>query len=181
MAGLRIAFTTVLLLAAPITSAAQVGGSPQIRGGAAAGGYAEALSQGHRASLAGDHAKALERYEAAKEMSPGEADAYYFIGYAQGRLKMFDEAVATLRTAQTIVGKKNADLSGKLLFLQAVLEEQRGDIHAAEKAWTEYLGFAQTHKGDRVFLGTAQKRLEAIKKKHKLDKEYVQVRKRLED
>ncbi len=177
MARLPIFVMAVLFFVAPIEPAAQERVSTNQ---AEVLSYPGLLSQGHRAALSGDDTRALERYEAAKDMKPGEAEAYYFIGYAQGRLGRFEEAFATLATARSVSGKKNADFNGKLLFLRAFLEEKRGDLQAAEKAWTKYLGFAQTHAGARVFPETAKSRLEAIKNKQRIDEQYVEVRKRIE-
>lgn len=204
MRRLPVIVTAAVLLAAPMESVAQVEVSieetreeesvskqtpaPEEESRAdvaskpeAAKTYEGLLSLGHDAFLSGRHAGALDRYEEAKDMEPGRADAYYFIGYAQGRLGRFDEAFVTLQTARTVAGNKNTDLSAKVLFLRAVLQEQRGDLQAAEKAWTDYLGFAQTHTGARVFIESAQSRLDAIKKMQRLDEQYAEVRKRLEE
>lgn len=141
--------------------------------------YAGRLTRGHRAYIAGDPSGAIDAYNKAKEMEPGRAEVYYFIGCAQAKLGMYDEAVSSLGTAGTIAGDKDEPLHAKTLFMVAVVAEMKGDFASAKAAWEAYLGYAQTHGEATTFAATAQARLEAIEKKLALDESYKVVVERI--
>ena len=141
--------------------------------------YHGRLASGHQRYLAGDFSGALSEYEAAKQMSPGDPSAYYFIGCTQARLARYDDAIVTLKTTGTLAGEKDPSLQAKALFMSAVVEEMRGRLDAAEAAWTAYRGFAQTHDSAQTFPATPDARIAAIEKMRKLDQEYAVVRERL--
>ncbi len=137
------------------------------------------LARGHRLYLGSDFAGALSAYEQAKEMEPGNAAIYYFIGCAQIKLDRFDDARVTLKTVSTLAGAKDESLSAKAMFLVAVLEENRRRFDTAKEDWGAYKGYAQTHQQAVTFIATAEARLEAIERKRKLDEEYAVVRERI--
>jgi tetratricopeptide (TPR) repeat protein len=142
--------------------------------------YHGRLAAGHQLYQKGDYSSALSEYEAAKQMSPGDPIAYYFIGCTQARLARYDDAIVTLKTTSTLAGDKNPSLHAKALFFSAVVEEMRWRLDEAEAAWNAYRGFAQTHDSAKTFPNTPEARLAAIEKMRKLDKEYSAVRERLE-
>lgn len=137
------------------------------------------LASGHALYLQGDFPGALAAYEEAKELAPGSAHVYYFIGCAQARLNRYDDALVTWRTATTIAGAKDENTAGKALFQIAVTEEQRSRFDAAKDAWTAYQGFAQTHAKALTFVSSAKARLEALDKRAKLNEEYAPVREKI--
>lgn len=137
------------------------------------------IAAGHALYLAGDFDGAVKTYQEAKEINSGRAEVYYFLGWALAGLEKYAEATATLKTAATIAGEKNLEVKGKALFSVAAILERIGDRDGAKEAWTDYLGFAQTHTDATVFIEVAQARLEAIEQVGKLEKDFAGVKEKM--
>ncbi|MCP4676851.1 MAG: tetratricopeptide repeat protein [Deltaproteobacteria bacterium] len=141
--------------------------------------FAQKLAQGHQLYLDKNFTGALSTYEQAKEIEPGNAAVYYFIGCAQVKLGRHVDARVTLKTVATLAGSKDESLAAKAMFLTAVIEEDRKRFDTAKEDWTSYKGYAQTHQGAVTFVSSADARLAAYEKKRELDEKYAVVRERI--
>lgn len=142
--------------------------------------FAGKLFQGHLRYVDNDHQGALTNYEEAKDMEPANAEGYYFIACAQAKIGRIDDALVTLKTVATLAGGKNDALEAKALFVTALLEERRGNLERARKAWESYLQFASSRRNLVTFSATANERLKQYRAKEEREEQYSAVRKRIE-
>jgi len=143
--------------------------------------YEAMIMTGHKLYVGGDAKGALEKYEAAKEATSGNPNAYYFIGAAKAKLGQLSEAISALNTAATISGDKDVALHAKALFVIAVVQEQKADWDAAFDAWRTYLDYAQGHADAKGFPESAKSRIAAIEKRRELEKEGAATRGRADN
>ena len=137
------------------------------------------LEYGHSLYLKESFDAALSAYEAAKEMKSNDPLVLYFIACAQTKLGKYDEAVQSLQAMKTLSGEKLASLTARALFLTAVVEEMRKDDEKAVAAWTEYKTFITGHPQTPGFMGSADSRLEVLRKKQEQYEAYDIVRQRI--
>ncbi len=142
-------------------------------------GYNAKLEYGHGLYLKGDYQSALTVYRAAKDSKTTDPLPLYFIACAQAKLSQYDDAMTTLSALKTVCGDKLQSLHARALFLEAVIEETRGNLENAKLAWTVYKRFATSHIDIQTLPKSADARLQAIAKKTELDAQYQVVRERI--
>ncbi len=137
------------------------------------------LVSGHTMYLEGNYKGALAVYNEVKEKEPGNPAPLYYAACAMAALDQYNEAIAALNAAASIVGDKDASLHAKMLFMSAVVRERQGDLASATTAWNNYISYAKAHGDAVTFIASANSRIEAISKKTQLDKDYQIVRQRI--
>lgn len=141
--------------------------------------YEGRLARGHVLYKSADFGESLAVYEAAKELDPKNPSAYYFIACALSKMGRHDDAIATINKAISIFGDQDVNMHAKLLFVLAVIMEERGDKESAKNAWAAYLSYVQANLNALAFAGSATSRIDALEKKMKLDQDYKIVLERI--
>ena len=142
-------------------------------------GFKAKLDTGHALYLKGDYRGALTLYRAAKDSKSTDPLPLYFIACAQAKLEQYTDALTTLSALKTVCGDKLQSLAARSLFLEAVIEETRGNLENAKAAWTAYKQFATEHSDIPAHVASADARLLALEKKAALDEQYRAVRERI--
>jgi tetratricopeptide (TPR) repeat protein len=138
--------------------------------------YEGMLAIGHAIYKTGKYPEAIVQYEKARALAMERPYAYYFIAAAQSRLKQFNEATASLRTAVTLAGAIDVAFASKCLYFLAVTLERAGDLEQAKFAWAEYLNSAGAHMFPHKAIAEAH--IAAIEKKIQHDQQYQIVKDR---
>ena len=112
-------------------------------------------------------------------MDRSNPQAYYFMACALSKLGRHDEAVSAVNTALTMSGNGDGNTHAKLLFILAVIMEERGDKETARNAWAAYLEYTRSNANALAFAGSATARIETLEKKMKLDQDYKIVLERI--
>lgn len=71
-------------------------------------------------------------------------------------------------------------LNGRSLFQLAVRFEDKGNLHAARAAWTDYLAYIAAHQDERAYPATANERMRQIDARFKRDLEAAAIKGRAE-
>lgn len=141
--------------------------------------FGEALKRGDDAIVARDLDGAITAYRDAITKEPQNALGHYRLGEAQLLKGDTKEADASWANALRFVGDDWA-LKGKILLCIAGLREQQKSYDDATDSYTQYEALGKEHQDAKTYPATAAKRKEAITTWKQLEKDYGEVRKRIE-
>lgn len=139
--------------------------------------YMETVSEGEKAFVAKDVAKAKSLFEKAIAQDGEKILAYYRLGEVLLASEKLKEAEETWLKAK---GKKGtATLEGKVLFVLADAAERQKDWKKAKDAWAAYASFLQSTPKAVGYPATAAERQKQIDRRVKDEKDGAAVKQRV--
>jgi len=169
------------LLVASTAAVGQEGSDGEIRrdpaGKTGISPYMEAVSEGEKAFVAKDIAKAKSLFEKAIKDDGEKMLAYYRLGEALLAEEKLKEAEKTWLQAKSKKG--TATLEGKVMFVLADAAERQNDWKKAKNAWIAYASFLQSTPKAVGYPATASDRQKQIDRRVKDEKDGAAVKKRI--
>ncbi len=145
----------------------------------------EKLKAGDDAVIAGDMDAAMTAYEAAIKEEPQN-----FLGHTRAAQVLmlkgeFDPAFERLERALGFA--KRVEQRAKVMFLQAEIQERKTKFAQAKRQWETYEKFTTSGEATsdkeaakKIYPATAKERLKQIKDREQRDKDYAEVKERIQ-
>jgi tetratricopeptide (TPR) repeat protein len=143
--------------------------------------WMERCVAGNAKFMAKDIPGAIDLYRQAIQLAPKKPLAHYLLGEAQMAAQNFPDAEATIKTALDLSDDRDANVRGKILFLNADVHEREKKWDEAKVAWQAYAEYSSKHGDAGMTPSTAPARIQAIDDMIKQDKAYEVVRQRIVD